>query len=156
LGLRLAKPVSPHLAAERARISIGIDGLLAMLPDDAEQCRWVVEGAGGALVPLNGGELMIDLMGALGAAVVVAARSSLGTINHTLLTLEALRGRSLRVAGVVLVGAKNPENCAAIERYGQIPVLGEMPILQPLNAANLGEWARAELDSKNRLAEFLA
>jgi dethiobiotin synthetase len=156
LGLRLANPVSPHLAAERARISIVIDGLLAMLPDDAEQCRWIVEGAGGALVPLNARELMIDLMGALGAAVVVAARSGLGTINHTLLTLEALRRRSLRVAGVVLVGERNQDNCVAIERYGQVSVLGEMPILEPLTAANLGEWARAELDRGGRLAEFLA
>jgi dethiobiotin synthase len=155
LGLRLANPVSPHLAAERAGISIVIDGLVGMLPDDAKKCRWIVEGAGGALVPLNARDLMIDLMGALGAAVVVAARSGLGTINHTLLTLEALRGRSLRVAGVVLVGEKNRDNCAAIEKYGQVPVLGEMPIFVPLNAANLGEWARAELDRDSRLAEFL-
>jgi dethiobiotin synthase len=155
LGLRLATPVSPHLAAERAGISIAIEVLLAMLPDDAEQCHWIVEGAGGALVPLNARELMIDLMGALGAGVVVAARSGLGTINHTLLTLEALHRRSLRVAGVVLVGDKNPDNCAAIERYGQVPVLGEMPIFELLNAANLGEWARVELDRGGRLAEFL-
>lgn len=155
LGLRLANPVSPHLAAERAGISIVIDALLAMLPDDEEKCRWIVEGAGGALVPLNARDLMIDLIGALGAAVVVAARSGLGTINHTLLTLEALRWRSLPIAGVVLVGEKNRDNCAAIERYGQVSVLGEMPILDPLNAANLGEWARAELDTCGRLAEFL-
>lgn len=155
LGLRLANPVSPHLAAERAGISIVIDALLAMLPDDSEKCHWIVEGAGGALVPLNAHELMIDLIGALGAAVVVAARSGLGTINHTLLTLEALRWRSLPIAGVVLVGEKNRDNCAAIERYGQVSVLGEMPILDPLNAANLGEWARAELDTGGRLAEFL-
>jgi dethiobiotin synthase len=155
LGLRLARPVSPHLAAEWAGISIGIDGLLAMLPDDAEHCRWIVEGAGGALVPLNARDLIIDLMGALGAAVIVAARSGLGTINHTLLTLEALRARSLSVAGVVMVGEKNPDNCAAIQKYGHVPVLGEMPIFQPLNAASLSQWARAELDRDSRLAEFL-
>jgi dethiobiotin synthetase len=155
LGLRLANPVSPHLAAERAGISITIDGLLAMLPHDAEKCRWIMEGAGGALVPLNTRDLMIDLMEALGAPVVVAARSGLGTINHTLLTLEALRRRSLRIAGVVLVGEKNRDNCAAVEKYGQVPVLGEMPVLQPLDAASLGAWARAELDQAGQLAEFL-
>jgi dethiobiotin synthetase len=155
LGLRLANPVSPHLAAEQAGISVAIEVLLAMLPEDAEQCRWIVEGAGGALVPLNARELMIDLMGALGAAVVVAARSGLGTINHTLLTLEALRRRSLPVAGVVLVGEKYQDNCAAIEKYGQVPVLGEMPVLQPLDAAALGAWARTQLDLDGRLAEFL-
>lgn len=155
LGVRLANPVSPHLAAERVGISIVIDALLAMLPEDAEKCRWIVEGAGGALVPLNARDLMIDLMSALGSAVVVAARSSLGTINHTLLTLEALRRRSLRVAGVVLVGQKNRDNRAAIETYGHVSVLGEMPIFEPLNATNLSHWARAELDNGGRLAEFL-
>ncbi|HLI85368.1 MAG TPA: dethiobiotin synthase [Bryobacteraceae bacterium] len=156
LGLRLANPVSPHLAAARAGIRISVDGLLAMLPPDKEESRWIVEGAGGALVPLNGSELMIDLMRALGLAVVVAARSGLGTINHTLLTLEALRARSQPVGGVVLVGKHNADNCAAIEKYGQTPVLGELPILQPLDAAALGAWARTGLDARGRLAEFLA
>jgi dethiobiotin synthetase len=154
-GLRLANPVSPHLAAERAGISISISGLLAVLPDDAEECRWVVEGAGGALVPLNARDLMIDLMRALGLPVLVAARSTLGTINHTLLTLEALRARSLRVAGVVLVGEQNRHNCSAIKRYGHVAVLGEMPMLRVLDAASLSSWARPELDAAGQLAEFL-
>jgi dethiobiotin synthase len=156
LGLRLANPVSPHLAAERAGIRISIDVLLAMLPNDAKEFRWVVEGAGGALVPLNGRDLMIDLMSALGLPVTVVARSTVGTINHTLLTLEALRARSLCVAGVVLVGEKNTDNRAAIERYGQVAVLGEMPILRPLDGAGLCAWARAELETACQLAEFLA
>jgi dethiobiotin synthase len=156
LGLRLATPVSPHLAAARASIEISIDALLAMLPHDAEESRWIVEGAGGALVPLNAQDLMIDLMGALGLAVVVAARSTLGTINHTLLTLEALRARSLRVAGVVLVGKHNRDNCAAIQKYGHTRVVGEMPVLRPLDAAALAAWAGKGLDSEGQLAEFLA
>jgi dethiobiotin synthetase len=156
LGLRLATPVSPHLAAARAGIHISIDTLVAMLPDDAEESGWIVEGAGGALVPLNGRELMTDLMSEIGVAIAVAARSSLGTINHTLLTIEALRARALRVAGVILIGEKNIDNCAAIERYGTVPVLGQMPVFDPLDAQNLGTWARAELDRDSRLAEFLA
>jgi dethiobiotin synthetase len=155
LGLRLVNPVSPHLAAARVGIKISIDGLMAMLPNDAKDYCWIVEGAGGVLVPLNAQELMIHLMHALGLAVVLATRSSLGTINHTLLTLEALRARSLRVAGVVLVGEKNRDNCAAIEHYGDVAVLGEMPMLQPLDSASLGAWARTELDPSGRLAEFL-
>ena len=76
---------------------------------------WIVEGAGGVLVPLNDRETMVDLMAALALPVVVVARTALGTINHTLLTLEALRRRRCSVAGVVMVGAPDAENRAAIE-----------------------------------------
>ena len=107
------------------------------------------------LVPLNEQELIIDLIRALNLPVVVAARSTLGTINHTLLTLEALRARSLCVAGVVMCGEPNPDNRAAIEHYGRCRVLGEMPFLEPLTRAALGEWANAQLDPHGALLEFL-
>jgi dethiobiotin synthetase len=155
-GVRLPNPVSPHRAAELAGVRIAIESLQAILPDDAVAFRWVILGAGGALVPLNESDLMIDWMRALGLPVVVVARSGLGTINHTLLTLEALRGRSLCVLGVVMNGEPNAPNRAAIERYGSVAVLGEMPLLQPLDAANLGAWARTRLDQSARLLEFLA
>jgi dethiobiotin synthase len=156
VGVRLPHPVSPHLAAKLAGVTITIESLQRFLPPRAEGWRWAVEGAGGALVPLNGSDLMIDLMSALALPVVLVARSSLGTINHTLLTLEALRARSLSVAGVVMTGEKNAPNRNAIEHYGRVPVLGEMPILRPLDAASLGSWARAELDPRGALQEFLA
>lgn len=120
-----------------------------------EPVRWVVEGAGGALVPINSTEKMTDLMAALGLPAVVVARSSLGTINHTLLTLEALRNRSLRVAGVVMVGEKNAENRAAIEQFGDVAVLAEMPLFRELAPAALGQWAAVEFDPSGRLLEFL-
>ena len=66
---------------------------------------WIVEGAGGVMVPLNERDLMLDLMRHLGLPVVVAARTALGTINHTLLTLAALRSAHLDIRGVVLIGA---------------------------------------------------
>ncbi|MBV8729507.1 MAG: dethiobiotin synthase [Acidobacteriia bacterium] len=154
-GVRLRNPVSPHLAAEQAGVTITIEGLLSMLPQNAGEFRWIVEGAGGALVPLNARDLMIDWMRALGMPVLVVARSTLGTINHTLLTLEALRARSLTVAGLVMVGEKNGPNRAALERYGCVPVLGEMPLLRPLDGTSLRDWSRAELDPHGRLLEFL-
>jgi dethiobiotin synthetase len=77
---------------------------------------------------------------------VVTARSTLGTINHTLLTLEALRSRLLRVAGVVIVGEPNPDNRAAIERFGQVRVLGEMPRFDPLTPECLRQWAASRLE----------
>jgi dethiobiotin synthetase len=152
LGIRLPNPVSPHLAAERAGITITLERLRAVLPGD-EPIRWIVEGAGGVLVPVNGRELMVDWMRVLGLPLLVAARSGLGTINHTLLTLEALRSRGLSVGGVIMIGERNESNRAAIERYGRIPVVGEMPLFPVLDGATLGRWSTAELDPQNLLAE---
>ena len=154
-GVRLPRPVSPHLAARWAGVSIRMDQVLPMLPPDSGAPCWLIEGAGGVLVPINDTQLMTDLMQALALPVLVVARSSLGTINHTLLTLEALHARSLYVAGVVMVGEKNAENRAAIERYGCVPVLGEMPFLQSLQPAVLADWAARELDIQGRLLELL-
>jgi dethiobiotin synthetase len=115
---------------------------------------WIVEGAGGVLVPLNESDLMIDLMSALGLPVVIAASAGLGTINHTLLTLQALRGRGLHPAGVVLVGPINSDNRAAIEQYGRVAVLGELPHIEPLTTSTLSPVAE-RLDPGGLLAKWL-
>ncbi|MBZ5575240.1 MAG: dethiobiotin synthase [Acidobacteriia bacterium] len=154
-GIRLPRPVSPHLAARWSGRTIAIEELTGWTGPGADAARWIVEGAGGALVPLNDSALMTDLMQALALPVLVVARSGLGTINHTLLTLEALRARSLRIAGVVMAGDKDAENRAAIEHYGDVAVVGEMPNFQPLDAGALGEWACAELDPQARLLDLL-
>ena len=86
---------------------------------------------------------------------MVVARSTLGTINHTLLTLEALRARSLAVAGVVMVGDPDRDNREAITRYGRVDVLGELPRLEPLSAAALDGWVRGGLDPGGRLLRWL-
>jgi dethiobiotin synthetase len=154
-GVRLPRPLSPHLAAKCAGQTIDLRALLALLPA-AEDTRWIVEGAGGLLVPLNDSENMADWISLLGLPVLVVARTSLGTINHTLLTLEALRVRSLRIAGVLMVGDGNVDNRAAIERYGKTCVIGEMPRLDPLSRETLAEWSAVHLDPSGRLLEFLA
>jgi dethiobiotin synthase len=154
-GVRLPRPLSPHLAARCAGQTIDLRALLALLPP-AEDTRWIVEGAGGLLVPLNDSETMADWIALLGLPVLVAARTSLGTINHTLLTLEALRARSLRVAGVLMIGDKNADNRAAVERYGKTCVVGEMPRLDPLTRERLAEWSAAHLDPAGRLLEYFA
>jgi dethiobiotin synthetase len=153
-GVRLADPVSPHLAAKLARTRIDIRFFTAEVKESAG--AWIVEGAGGALVPINESDLMVHLMERLGLPVVVAARTMLGTINHTLLTIEALRARRLTVAGVMMVGDANADNCAAIQHYGSVAILGEMPRFNGLTPAALAEWAADHLDTENRLAEFLA
>ena len=152
-GVRLPKPVSPHLAARWAGRRIDLAELRGMLP--GADVSWIVEGAGGVLAPVNESQTMADWMACLALPVLVVARSGLGTINHTLLTLEALRTRRLRVAGVVMIGKPNPDNRAAIEQYGSVPVLGEMPVLAPLDPGLLGAWSVTHLDPQALLLEFL-
>jgi dethiobiotin synthetase len=130
-------PVSPHLAAHKTGVRIALDAFeVPALPGD-RLC--IVEGAGGAMVPLNEHDLMLDLMKHLGLPVVVAARTTLGTINHTLLTLAALRGGHLSMSGVVLIGEENVENRRAIELYGRVPVVGHIPLLQQISRTALLE-----------------
>jgi malonyl-CoA O-methyltransferase len=118
-GLRFRDPVSPHLAAAREGRPITLDAILE--PVRGFEGTLVVEGAGGALVPLGDGLIQTDLMVALGLPVVVVARDVLGTINHTLLTVEALRARGLAVKGVVLLGGG--ANRASIETFGRVAVI---------------------------------
>ena len=139
-GVRLPDPVSPHLAARRAGISIDPGALLGRVLRPEAGLPHIVEGAGGVLVPMNDTQTMADLMILLGLPVMVAARATLGTINHTLLTLEALRARSLEIAGVVMIGDANADNRAAIERYGKVQVV-EMPRFDPLTRESLRSWA---------------
>jgi dethiobiotin synthase len=140
-GIRLPDPVSPHLAAQRAHTYIHLESLLASR--DRDGAAWIVEGAGGVLVPLNDDQTAADLMVLLRLPVIVAARTTLGTINHTLLTLEALRARSLHVAGVVMIGDADADNRAAIEHYGCVPVVAQMPRFDPLTPDRLRRWADA-------------
>jgi dethiobiotin synthase len=151
-GVRLMDPVSPHLAAQRARTRID-PGFHAASVKDLDE-KWIVEGAGGALVPVNESDLMIHFVERLGLPVLIATRTTLGTINHTLLTIEALRTRRLAIAGVVMIGEPNADNRAAIEHYGAVTVLGEMPVFDPLTPAALRYWAMKSLDPAGRLQEF--
>lgn len=137
----LPEPLSPHEAARRAGVSIRLDDFKPPETDEP----LIVEGAGGLLVPLNDTEFVIDLAADLHLPIVLVARSGLGTINHTLLSLEALRRRGLVIAGVVMVGPESVHNRAAIERYGKTQVLAEIPWFDTLDSKALGAVA-PELD----------
>lgn len=145
-GARLPRPLSPHLSARYCGREIDLASLLRPSETLADSRAWVIEGAGGVLVPLNTREFMIDLIAALQLPALVVARSTLGTINHTLLTLAALRSRAIPIAGIVLCGEPNADNRRSIETYGNAPTLGEMPLFSPLTAETLGKWARSQLD----------
>lgn len=140
-GVRLPRPVSPHLAARLSGEHISIERLAKMAESENNGRLWIVEGAGGVLVPINDRDLMIDLIARLGLPAIVVARTSLGTINHTLLTLSALRASSIRVAGVVMAGGRDDENEAAIATYGRVAILGRIPPLESVTSESVGDAA---------------
>ena len=154
-GVRLRRPVSPHLAARLSETMIELPPLEDLFNDASRSTRLVVEGAGGVLVPVNDIQFMTDLMARLDLPAVIVARSTLGTINHTLLTIEALRRRSLTIAGVVLVGPPNADNRQAIEQYGDVRVLGDMPIFDALTPDRLSAWTASDFDRDHVLAGTL-
>lgn len=130
------EPVSPHLAARRSGAAISLEKIV--LPTDGA-LPLVVEGAGGVLAPINGSQFMTDLMRCVGLPVVLASRSTLGTINHTLLSLQGLRAAGLAVRGVVVIGPRNADNEHAIEEYGNVRVIGRIPPLPQINRRVLRE-----------------
>jgi dethiobiotin synthetase len=129
----LREPLSPFHAARLENLRIDLDDF--HLPETSRPL--VIEGAGGVFVPVHESATMLDLIVRLGAPVIIAARSGLGTINHTCLTLNALRGRGIPVLGVVLSGPQNAANREAIEQFGNAKVLAEIPPLEPLTRESL-------------------
>ncbi len=127
-------PLSPHAAAKIDGMKIEASHL--RLPDARPL---IVEGAGGLLVPLTDRLLFIDVFRSWELPLVLACRSALGTINHTLLSLEALRARKIPIAGCVVIGEENPGNEEAIEEYGGVPILGTIPHLDVIDAPTLRE-----------------
>ena len=139
-------PVSPHWAAELENRYLDPDRLT--LPTD-DGMPLVVETAGGLHVPLNRSWQQIDQLQRWKLPVVLVARSGLGTLNHTLLSLEALRNRSIPVLGLVINGPRHADNPRTLAELGKVPVLAELPPLQPLNAAALEHaWQEEGLGPK--------
>jgi dethiobiotin synthetase len=130
---RLHTPASPHLAAEIDGVEIDADALALPRSDRT----LVVEGAGGLMVPLTRRTLLIDVIARWSAPVVLCARTRLGTINHTLLSIEALRRRAIPLLGVAFVGEAHAENERIIGSLGKVRVLGRLPHLDPLTPAAL-------------------
>jgi dethiobiotin synthase len=123
-------PVSPHQAARQAGVRLDLS---AIQKPEAGKRRLIIEGAGGVLVPINDTDFMLDLMARLDASIVIASRAELGTINHTLLTLNCVRQAGLRLIGVVMIGPENVENRNAIEHYGCVRVIGSIPELERID-----------------------
>lgn len=126
------EPLSPHLAAQRENATIDITKLI--LPNNP---NLIIEGAGGILVPINEKYFIIDVIKNFNAPVILVASSELGTINHTLLSIEALRARKIAILGVIITGNPNLENCKAIEYYGQVEILMQFPQIAPITPRSL-------------------
>jgi dethiobiotin synthetase len=131
---RLSLPASPHFAAQHDGLKI--DPARLSLP---AQRPLVVEGAGGVMVPLCAAPpwLMIDQFAAWEASVLLVARTALGTINHSLLSIEALRKRDIPIAGLLFIGETHAENERVIPVLSGVPNLGRLPLLDPLDARSL-------------------
>ena len=139
---RLAMPASPHRAAEAEGIEISLADLAA--PD--VQGPFVVEGAGGLMVPVNRQALMIDVFAAWRWPVVLVARTALGTINHSLLSIEALNGRNIPILGIAFVGDEMPDTQRTIAEMGNVRALGRLPHIAPLDRDSLAHAFAAHFD----------
>lgn len=139
---RLTTPCSPHRAAELDGIEIdpkrlhvpGVEGPL------------VIEGAGGALVPLTRALLYADVFADWGLPVIIVARTSLGTINHGLMTIEALRKRQIMVHGIAFVGEANADSETTICEIGKVRRLGRLAPLDVIDAGGLANAFAAGFD----------
>ncbi|QYE35601.1 MULTISPECIES: dethiobiotin synthase [Sphingosinicellaceae] len=143
---RLTTPCSPHRAAELDGIEINAD-LLTPLP---MRETLVVEGAGGVLVPVTRRLLYADLFARWGHPVVIVARTELGTINHSLLSIEALRARAVPILGIAFIGDPNEDSEAIVVELGKVRHLGRLPRLTSLTATSL----RAAFHANFRLEDF--
>lgn len=139
---RLQMPASPHLAAEAEGLEI--DPACLALPQTAGVL--VVEAAGGLLVPLNRRTLFLDIIATWQAPVILCARTALGTINHSLMSLASLRHAGAPVLGIAFIGDNNPAVERTICDFGAVAHLGCLPLLPTLTRAALTEAFASHID----------
>ncbi|MGY4384285.1 dethiobiotin synthetase [Pedobacter sp. UYP24] len=135
---RLSLPLSPHLSAKID----GVDLKIADFQIPITENNIVIEGAGGLMVPLNDKELMLDLIKALNTKVIVVSKNYLGSINHTLLTIQILKFNQIPVEGIIFNGEENSHTEQYIEQYSKLPILGRIPELTNLNQDTINSAGR--------------
>ncbi len=117
----LQTPMSPHAAAQIDKVKITV----SKIKRPKTKNNLVIEGAGGLLVPLNDTETIIDLINPKDKVIIVS-RHYLGSINHTLLTVEALKNRNLSIAGIIFSGEEHPTTETIITKMTQVPIIGRI------------------------------
>ncbi len=130
---RLTQPLSPHLSARLDGIEIDLNQI--HLPETNNNL--IIEGAGGLMVPLNETELIVDLIKKLGVEVILVSQNYLGSINHTLLSVNLLRQYEIPVKGIIFNGTKNEETERYILQYTKIKKLGYIPGLDQIDKAHI-------------------
>ena len=142
---KLKAPVSPHWSAEKEGIEID-QNLLNLSPSSSSL---IIECAGGLMVPINRNFLQIDLIKKWGTPVVLVARSGLGTLNHTFLSIEALRKRAIPILGIILNGELHKDNPKTIEEFSKIKILAQLPVLKDISPSTLNYyWKKYKLGDK--------
>ena len=133
-------PVSPHWAAEKEEIKIEQDNL--KIPETKKFL--IIETAGGLMVPLTRNLMQIEQIQLWQLPVILVARSELGTLNHTLLSLEALNNRGINVLGIFLNGPSHSDNPRTLEQIGKVPIIGHLPILSKITKQNLAYQSKSQ------------
>ena len=144
------KPLSPHWAAEIDQKTINFD----MLKLPKLEGSLIVETAGGLMVPLTRNFLQIDQIKKWNLPVILVCKSSLGTLNHTLLSIEALKQRNIEILGLVVNGEKHLDNPKTLVEFSGIPLITEFPYIKKIDSNNL-DILWKELDIKNKLISLL-
>jgi len=122
----LSEPMSPHAAARIDGVSLKLDNFECPETDN----HLIIEGAGGLMVPLNDdGDMIVDLIPKVADEVILISKNYLGSINHTLLSVELLKNRNIPIRGIVFNGMPNTETEAVILAYTQLPCLGKIPMM---------------------------
>ncbi len=143
---RLNTPASPHFAAAKDGVTIAAHDLAIPKVDRS----LIIEGAGGALVPINKTLLFADLFASWGLPVIIVASTKLGTINHSLLTIEALRSRGVPIHGIAFIGEEIADSQDTICKVGRVKQLGRLPIIEDLSA----HFLRSAFDAHFNVSDF--
>lgn len=138
---RFALAASPHAAAAAENMRVDLALLEGPGPKESPV---IVEGAGGVMVPLNAQHLMLDLMVKLALPVILVSRTYLGSINHTLLSIAALKSRGLAVTGVIFTGETNQTTEDAITCLSHVRILGRIPWTEHIDGIFTAEQAKEE------------
>ena len=144
------EPVSPHWAAEIDQKVINLQ--LLNLPNVVDSL--IVETAGGLMVPITRNHLQIDQIKKWDIPVILVCKSGLGTLNHTLLSIEALKKRNIKILGLIINGKKHLDNPKTLTEFSRVPIIAEFPYIEKPDSNNL-DILWEELDIKNKLLTLL-
>ena len=135
---KLTEPMSPHAAAKIDNLNIN----LYEFKIPATNSPLIIEGAGGLMVPINDNDLVLDLIKHFNIPVIIVSKNYLGSINHTLLTIEVLMKNNIQIKGVIFNGDSNPETERIIELHTGIPILGKIPTIEKITKESIIQYSQ--------------